>query len=878
MALARRHALPAAKEPEYEMQDVPRCKRTMQGACVHKVEDRDEWIRALPELLLLCNEASVRHELHAKRCAMLEENELERKEIEKQKHAESPSQTGDLGDGCVESPSTNGEDTCAEDGSKDGNVLASPCRERKKSQMVLPIHTGKPLSFEYIADRLDLDDPLHGYIVRDKATGWIQGFVTVTTFTTWQKWFRFDSLADEAGLLMFEQEGKGREALHEMGLHLTDDAVKDARTMKWWNERLVDGDGSLARALNLELRDGDVNSEGVIWPRVAELSLLGALGCGSWLVKLIIEELEQPDSPYNYIMLQATENSVPFYESQGFVRVGAVARYVGDDAVPSPSPRGKKAGRKSKTMKGKSAASPSPPKEPQRTPVVPTQPYEPSTSSPFKVHIVDKATPTIKAVAAKHGVQAKDVLFFNRRMHPSLVSVNTKLEQGMSLRIPVFPASVDPMGEKLPSFSAPIRAGETRSWVGYDGKPGVLSKSKLWYTARDNETPMKIAKKLGVDTQLLCQVNRSTYPTIHKRSPLQKGTILRVPGQRPVVPGVSGDEAKKRDEVLTSWTGVDENVIEPNLGPVMCYRHWAFSDDPVQLTHASYMMVRPLRKKKHNKAIADSKVAQLKWLQCPQPLPFEYGTTSVSRRWEAAGGDDTAQKITIRLKCRALKKAKTRIGPFVASTKTVQPVVSQETTGLSELNGALECRKRPLARITQPLKSLEKRRVYFSNCPLIVKGTLKTLTAQLDAPLKPNFGSKKHKKLFNTVVRLLPKESRKARADFYASNSATIDGVDYSHLFAHRAQHEERAEEQYQYFYVLTYIPDLQWTRLAPMHQDGVFEEQYGNYAGRAKWVLVPEGKGHEIDVSASRCVIVRSKAVCGTKDADEEQWAVGYR
>ena len=52
----------------------------------------------------------------------------------------------------------------------------------------------KPLSLEYMADRLDIDDPLVGYVAVMEATGWLQGFVTCTTFTTWHRDFRWDSL------------------------------------------------------------------------------------------------------------------------------------------------------------------------------------------------------------------------------------------------------------------------------------------------------------------------------------------------------------------------------------------------------------------------------------------------------------------------------------------------------------------------------------------------------------------------------------------------------------------------------------------------------------------------------------------------------------
>ena len=58
---------------------------------------------------------------------------------------------------------------------------------------------------------------------------------------------------------------------------------------------------------------------------VAEVSLLGALGCGRQLLQLLIEELETGDK-YDYLVLQATDNAIGFYEKMGFTRVGAVSR------------------------------------------------------------------------------------------------------------------------------------------------------------------------------------------------------------------------------------------------------------------------------------------------------------------------------------------------------------------------------------------------------------------------------------------------------------------------------------------------------------------------------------------------------------------------
>ena len=79
-------------------------------------------------------------------------------------------------------------------------------------------------------------------------TGWLQGFVTVTTFTTWAPYLRFDSHAAASGI--------------------TADDVRD---------RQVDVDNVLGAALEAQPRRGDPDNEGVVFPTVAEISLLGGL-------------------------------------------------------------------------------------------------------------------------------------------------------------------------------------------------------------------------------------------------------------------------------------------------------------------------------------------------------------------------------------------------------------------------------------------------------------------------------------------------------------------------------------------------------------------------------------------------------------------------
>ena len=181
---------------------------------------------------------------------------------------------------------------------------------RKVSYYVPPSARGKPLALEYLADRFDLDDPLTGFMIRTADEGWLQGFITITTFTTWQRWFRWDSLIPDAGVV---------------DEHI--DLEEDEELKVWLKKRKRDLDGNLAIELQSQIFDGDYSTNGVIWPRIAEVTLLGGLGCGSLLMNKIIYDLEASGSQYDYIVLQATENAVEFYERFGFVRVGAVARY-----------------------------------------------------------------------------------------------------------------------------------------------------------------------------------------------------------------------------------------------------------------------------------------------------------------------------------------------------------------------------------------------------------------------------------------------------------------------------------------------------------------------------------------------------------------------
>jgi len=84
------------------------------------------------------------------------------------------------------------------------------------------------------------------------------------------------------------------------------------------------------------------------------------------------------------------------------------------------------------------------------------------------------------------------------------------------------------------------------------------------------------------------------------------------------------------------------------------------------------------------------------------------------------------------------------------------------------------------------------------------------------------------------------------------------------------------ADRPGQFFFVLTYLPDLQWTHLGQLMESGVYGPEKGKEAaGKIRWKLVPEGEAEEIDTSAQQCTVVKSKTMKRVSDADKEEWLI---
>lgn len=257
---ATRFAQKPLAQPSYQFSHVPSARSDLKHSCLQYVDTRDAFHACMAEMLLLCKEATRR-----RRRQLLSAAPTERESSAVATSVDAASSTVAAA----------------------ASEIALP---PPPDAAVASVTTSKPLSLEYLADRIDVDDPIFGFLVRTAEDpeltdpgegsptaasetnktwrrGMLQGFITCTTFTNYQKSFAWDSLHPAA--FMYDEEHGHH------GATSSSPAEEDNNS-----NRLRDDDGSLAAELQGTVRRGDIWNEGIVWPRIAEISLLGGLRCG----------------------------------------------------------------------------------------------------------------------------------------------------------------------------------------------------------------------------------------------------------------------------------------------------------------------------------------------------------------------------------------------------------------------------------------------------------------------------------------------------------------------------------------------------------------------------------------------------------------------
>lgn len=611
-------------------------------------------------------------------------------------------------------------------------------RQKQNGTSTVAKKTTKPLSIEYIFDRIDTDDPILGFMVRTDQPmsfkgrpstaknspnwkrGMLQGFITMTTFTNWQTSFRFDSLHEMA----FAHDDKDLEFQMDNGM------------------RKVDEDGSLADELEATVKGGNPHVEGIVYPRIAELSLFGGLGCGKQLLSLLIEHLEcmkgSDSKNYDYILLQATENSVPFYESMGFIRVGCV-----QGTSPSPNDY---------------------------------------TSGPVEEYHTQKNGETPASIANLFGVDSGDVVFLNKPLYLTLMK-NSWLKKGTKIFVPAVP-----------------KAQKS------DAK--ITSKALRWYVADENETLRGISKKLEINFSDLLRANKARFPELTGTSRLMDGTRIQI----------------------SRFDQIDVEEMIP-------YSHWTFPDAETDDNEPSYMMALRLNRRKGNEAKF-------------KPVATSFAVPIQPFSPQATGAIELLQEPS------------TQVLAPVASARKLQPPPRPKRPPTSYAMFCSEYR----AKNPNQLNGLP-----VPDAARIISDNWKAMSKEEKAPYVERYHQSRAAhgvamKIYNEEMEAFNRVS---------SSGSSADATLLEKVVKLKPSSDEIRTPKFDYYYVLTYIPDLQWVHLIPLRKVGEFGQENPHSSGRPIWMIVGEDEGKEIDTTAARCEVVTAVTVRNSADADLEQWDI---
>ena len=163
-------------------------------------------------------------------------------------------------------------------------------------------------------------------------------------------------------------------------------------------------------------------------------------------------------------MIHATNNAVAFYESMGFIRVGAIVQASSennDEDSESQLPDMKNIVR-----------------------------------SPFTTYFTKKNGEILFDVAKAFDVNVWDLIFLNHYMYPSLEPKSFLVKKTKLL--------------------IPKRDARSKNELNLDGNVN-------WHVAKEDETPKSIALKLKIPCHKLVEANRARLPDLCPSSRLKKG-------------------------------------------------------------------------------------------------------------------------------------------------------------------------------------------------------------------------------------------------------------------------------------------------------------------------------------------------------------------
>ena len=321
-------------------------------------------------------------------------------------------------------------------------------------------------------------------------------------------------------------------------------------------------------------------------------------------------------------------------------------------------------------------------------------------------------------------------------------------------------------------------------------------------------------------------------------------------------------------------TKVQVSHFDRHMDTRVPYCHWTFPDDTIENSEPSYMMALKLNRKTRSEA----KFRPVEYSFAVPVSKYEnavlqYADTSSAVSSTAASSEPPAKSKANKKRKRMEKhpdepdKPKRPLSAYFHFVNEMRDVIKEEleTTDVRQITREAAQRWNDASETARAkYRSLaEQGRVDY-------EAAMKKYEIEMDRFRRANP---------EWVAEQERIAAERAEID-EASSAASGSTKGYRNLFSKVVKLTEEGQREsgseFKYFYVLTYIPDLQWCHLAPMREVGKWGPEKPKAQGRPKWMLVPEHEGKEVDISAASVGdVVRSRALRNNQDADKEQWDI---
>lgn len=352
----------------------------------------------------------------------------------------------------------------------------------------------------------------------------------------------------------------------------------------------------------------------------------------------------------------------------------------------------------------------------------------------------------------------------------------------------------------------------TKIFVPKKAEPSPENKfAPKWYVSRENDSPRGIAKKFNINFGELLQANKRRYPEMTGNSKLMEGTRIQIAN-------FHVDEA--------DMTG---------------YSHWTFPDTNPEDEEPSYMMALKLNRKKGKEALEKPVSASLSVPMNPYS-PDQAGVKEL------------------------LLQPNTSLAPLFTQTKKPKDPLKPKRPTTSFGHFSTEIR----SNLPREMKGRQ-----FGEINTYIAQQWRALTDEEKIPYIEKF--EESKAAYTDAMRKYELELANFKREA-PQDTTGLRGQDTSLLekvVKLKSNCGISGASKYDYYYVLTFIPDLQWVHLIPMVKAGEFDDEHPEIYGRTIWKLVGEDAGKEIDTTAAMCEVVTARTMNNSANADDEHWDV---